>query len=122
MVASAPLLARLFGVPALGAAITWLALVALFRGLEHMDIRRYERDLRFAQPFGKLDLQQPRLGFDETLLTVLRGLIGLGLILTLGVSCCMLAALVVLPAVLRIQSGRRVRAALIEMERTRRAA
>ncbi len=48
MVASAPLLARLFGVPALGVTVTWLALVALFRGLEHMDIRRYERDLRFA--------------------------------------------------------------------------
>jgi O-antigen/teichoic acid export membrane protein len=46
MVASAPLLARLFGVPALGATITWLGVIALSRGLEHMDIRRYERDLR----------------------------------------------------------------------------
>src|SRR5688572_6309995 len=45
MATSAPLLARLFGVPALGATIMWLALVALFRGLEHMDLRRYERDL-----------------------------------------------------------------------------
>jgi O-antigen/teichoic acid export membrane protein len=48
MAASAPMLARLFRVPALGMTITWLALVALFRGLEHMDIRRYERDLRFG--------------------------------------------------------------------------
>lgn len=48
IVASAPLLARLFGVPSLAVAIIWLALIALLRGLEHMDIRRYERDLRFV--------------------------------------------------------------------------
>lgn len=48
MAASAPLLARLFTVPALGLTITWLALVALFRGLEHMDLMRYQRDLRFV--------------------------------------------------------------------------
>jgi O-antigen/teichoic acid export membrane protein len=48
MVASAPTLARFFGVEALGDAIGWLGLVALLRGLEHMDIRRYERDLRFG--------------------------------------------------------------------------
>lgn len=48
MATSAPLLAQLFGVPALRETIMWLALVALFRGLEHMDIRRYERDLRFG--------------------------------------------------------------------------
>lgn len=48
MSASGPHLARLFGVPAFGVTVMWLALVALFRGLEHMDIRRYERDLRFG--------------------------------------------------------------------------
>ena len=36
-----------------------------------------------------------------------RGLSGLGFILTLGVSCCMLTALVFLPALLRVVSGRK---------------
>lgn len=42
------------------------------------------------------------LGFGTLMISSHQGLIGLGLILTLGVGCCMLAALVFLPAVLRL--------------------
>lgn len=48
MVSLAPMVAPLFGVPALAGAIAWLSLIALLRGLEHMDIRRYERELCFG--------------------------------------------------------------------------
>jgi hypothetical protein len=40
------------------------------------------------------------IGFGTLMISTQRGLAGLGLILTLGVGCCMLAALVFLPAVL----------------------
>lgn len=42
------------------------------------------------------------LGFGTLMISTHRGLSSLGLILTLGVTCCMLAALVFLPAVLRL--------------------
>lgn len=45
------------------------------------------------------------LGFGTLMISHHRGLFGLGFILTLGVSCCMLAALVFLPAVLRLMSS-----------------
>jgi hopanoid biosynthesis associated RND transporter like protein HpnN len=45
------------------------------------------------------------IGFATLMISTQRGLVGLGLILTLGVGCCMLAALVFLPAVLRLVSG-----------------
>lgn len=48
------------------------------------------------------------LGFGTLLVSRHQGLVGLGLILTLGVTCCMLAALVLLPAVLRLISLRQV--------------
>ena len=48
IVAGAPLLARWFGIPAYAWALMLLSLVAVFRGLEHADVRRYERDLRFG--------------------------------------------------------------------------
>ncbi len=59
------------------------------------------------------------LGFGTLMISRHQGLIGLGFILTLGVGCCMLAALIVLPAALRIQSARRLRAALIEVVKPR---
>lgn len=46
--AGAPILARLFGLPGHVWAICLLAVVALLRGLEHLDVRRYERELRFG--------------------------------------------------------------------------
>lgn len=47
------------------------------------------------------------LGFGTLLFATHRGLASLGLILTLGVTCCMLTALVFLPALLHVQSIRR---------------
>jgi hypothetical protein len=46
------------------------------------------------------------LGFGTLMIASHRGLFGLGLVLSLGVSCCMLTALVFLPALLRLQGGR----------------
>ena len=46
------------------------------------------------------------LGFGTLMISSHRGLVGLGFILTLGVGCCMLCALVFLPAVLHIISNR----------------
>jgi hopanoid biosynthesis associated RND transporter like protein HpnN len=44
------------------------------------------------------------IGFGTLLVSSHRGLFGLGFILTLGVGCCMLTALVFLPAVLRLMA------------------
>lgn len=46
--AAAPLLAQLFGIPGQAPMISALALVAVLRGLQHVDVRRFERDLRFG--------------------------------------------------------------------------
>ncbi len=65
------------------------------------------------------------LGFGTLMISCHRGLASLGLVLTLGVSCCMLTALVFLPAVLRILSERRrkvVEPAVIAVEARRLAA
>jgi hypothetical protein len=51
-----------------------------------------------------------------------RGLSGLGFTLMLGVACCMLTALVFLPAVLRVLSTRRVAPATVQRERPKVAA
>jgi O-antigen/teichoic acid export membrane protein len=48
IVAGAPVLAQWFGIVNHAWALMLLALVAVFRGLEHADVRRYERELRFA--------------------------------------------------------------------------
>jgi O-antigen/teichoic acid export membrane protein len=41
-------LSNLFGIPSQRWAILLLAVAPLFRGFEHLDVRRFERDLRFA--------------------------------------------------------------------------
>lgn len=41
-------LAHLFDIPGHALGVMSLALVPLFRGFEHMDVRRYERELRFG--------------------------------------------------------------------------
>ncbi len=46
------------------------------------------------------------LGFGTLMLSQHRGLFGLGFVLTLGMTCCMTAALFLLPAVLRLLGGR----------------
>jgi hopanoid biosynthesis associated RND transporter like protein HpnN len=56
------------------------------------------------------------LGFGTLMISGHRGLASLGLVLTLGVTCCMLTALVFLPAVLRVLSTRQLAAALQERE------
>ncbi|GIW78352.1 MAG: transporter [Gemmatales bacterium] len=45
------------------------------------------------------------LGFGTLMISRHRGLFGLGFTLTLGIGCCMIAALVFLPAVLRLMSS-----------------
>jgi predicted RND superfamily exporter protein len=62
------------------------------------------------------------LGFGSLMISQHRGLVGLGLLLTLGVGCCMLAALVFLPAVLRILSQRRERSETVRPSSSRKAA
>src|SRR4029077_1329009 len=47
------------------------------------------------------------IGFGTLMISSERGLAGLGLILTLGVGCSMLSALVFLPAVLHLLGGRK---------------
>ena len=47
------------------------------------------------------------LGFGTLMIAHHRGLAGLGLLLTIGISCCLAAALVFLPSLLRIVSTRR---------------
>jgi predicted RND superfamily exporter protein len=47
------------------------------------------------------------LGFGTLLISSHRGLVGLGRILALGVACCMAAALVLLPGVLRLAGKHR---------------
>jgi hopanoid biosynthesis associated RND transporter like protein HpnN len=55
------------------------------------------------------------LGFGVLMISRHQGLFGLGFILTLGVTCCMVSALVFLPAVLRVSSKRRARKAAVEI-------
>lgn len=45
---ASPLLARLFGIPEQAWAFTSLAALAALRGFEHLDVRRFERELRFG--------------------------------------------------------------------------
>jgi hypothetical protein len=46
------------------------------------------------------------IGFGTLMLSTERGLVGLGLILTLGVGCSMVTSLLILPALLRLGEGR----------------
>jgi hypothetical protein len=48
------------------------------------------------------------LGFGTLMLSRHRGLLGLGLVLSVGVSCCTTTALVFLPALLRLRSERKI--------------
>jgi hopanoid biosynthesis associated RND transporter like protein HpnN len=62
------------------------------------------------------------LGFGTLMIAHHRGLAGLGLLLTLGVSCCALTALVFLPAALGLLAGRRQLAVSREAPAAARAA
>ncbi len=52
------------------------------------------------------------IGFGTLMISSERGLVGLGLILTLGVGCSMLTALIFLPAILHLRTPRRAPAVL----------
>ena len=52
------------------------------------------------------------IGFGTLMISSERGLAGLGFILTLGVGCSMLSALVFLPAVLHLLGRERAKAAV----------
>jgi predicted RND superfamily exporter protein len=58
------------------------------------------------------------IGFGTLMIATERGLVSLGFILTLGVGCSMLSALVLLPAVLHVFGRRRAPAAapMVEQE------
>jgi hopanoid biosynthesis associated RND transporter like protein HpnN len=56
------------------------------------------------------------IGFGMLMISTERGLVGLGLILTLGVGCSMLSALIFLPAVLHLLDRRRRRAPALSQE------
>jgi hypothetical protein len=56
------------------------------------------------------------LGFGALMLGSHRGVVGLGLVLSLGVSCCTASALIFLPALLHLRSDRRVRLARQQRE------
>jgi hypothetical protein len=58
------------------------------------------------------------VGFGALMISSHRGLIGLGFILTLGVTACMVCALVFLPAVLHLISNRHKEEATVEPEPT----
>jgi hopanoid biosynthesis associated RND transporter like protein HpnN len=63
------------------------------------------------------------IGFGTLMISTERGLAGLGFILTLGVGCSMVTALVLLPALLHLLGGRQAPAALgIQVEPQRQAA
>jgi hypothetical protein len=67
-------------------------------------LRRAEGRSTISYPIGRGVLVKAlttMIGFGTLMISSERGLAGLGFILTLGVGCCMLSALIFLPAVLR---------------------
>src|SRR5205823_10634494 len=68
-------------------------------------LRRAEGKSTISYPIGRGVLVKAlttMIGFGTLMISSQRGLAGLGFILTLGVACCMLTALVFLPAILRM--------------------
>jgi predicted RND superfamily exporter protein len=68
-------------------------------------MRRREGQATISRAIGRGVLVKAlttMIGFGTLMVSSHRGLFGLGFILTLGVGCCMLTALVFLPAVLRL--------------------
>src|SRR5581483_6798060 len=68
-------------------------------------LRRREGHATISHPIGRGVLVKAlttMIGFGTLMISTERGLASLGFILTLGVGCCMLSALVFLPAVLRM--------------------
>ncbi len=73
-------------------------------------IRRTEGQLMVSHAIGRgvcVKALTTMIGFGTLMLSTERGLVGLGLILTLGVGCSMATALVFLPALLHLRDRRR---------------
>ena len=73
-------------------------------------LRRAEGRTTISYPIGRGVLVKAltaMIGFGTLMISSERGLVGLGFVLTLGVGCCMLTALLFLPALLRLLGGRR---------------
>lgn len=72
-------------------------------------IRRREKRSTISYAIGRGVLVKAlttMIGFGTLMISSERGLVGLGLILTLGVGCSMLTALILLPAVLHLRTPR----------------
>lgn len=81
-------------------------------------LRKAEGRPTISYPIGRGVLVKAlttMIGFGTLMISSQRGLVGLGLCLTLGVGCCMLTALVFLPAALRLLSNRQAKAATREL-------
>jgi len=77
-------------------------------------LRRRAGHADISYPIGRgvlVKAMTTMIGFGTLMISSQRGLASLGLILTLGVGCCMLASLVFLPAVLEIWAQRKERLA-----------
>ncbi len=88
-------------------------------------LRRAEGRSTISHPIGRGVLVKALttlMGFGTLMISSQRGLAGLGFILTLGVGCCMAAALVFLPAVLHVWSDVQRRRAKAALTRLREAA
>ncbi len=80
-------------------------------------LRRRERQATISYAIGRGVLVKAltsMIGFGTLMIASERGLVGLGLILTLGVGCSMLTALVFLPAVLNLWGRRRTESPLAQ--------
>ncbi len=73
-------------------------------------IRRRERLPNISYAIGRgvlVKAMTTMIGFGTLMISTQQGLVSLGFILMLGVGCCMVSALVFLPAVLRVMESRR---------------
>lgn len=71
-------------------------------------LRRRERGATISYAIGRgvlVKAMTSMIGFGTLMIASERGLVGLGLILTLGVGCSMLTALIILPAVLHLRGA-----------------
>jgi hopanoid biosynthesis associated RND transporter like protein HpnN len=91
-------------------------------------LRRRERSATISYAIGRGVLVKAlttMIGFGTLMIASERGLVGLGLILTLGVGCSMLTALIFLPAVLHLWARRSPKSNLpmktIEMNKERKS-
>jgi predicted RND superfamily exporter protein len=75
-------------------------------------LRRRDRGATISYAIGRGVLVKAlttMIGFGALMISSERGLVGLGLILTLGVGCSMLTALILLPAVLHLYNATKKR-------------